>query len=35
VATEVLLVTPAPLNTLLWRAVAIQGEQYLEGYWRH
>ena len=33
VATEVLLVTPAPLNTLLWHAVAIQGDQYLEGYY--
>jgi inner membrane protein len=32
-ATRVLLVTPAPLNTLLWRAVAIQGDQYLEGYY--
>lgn len=31
--TEVLLVTPAPFNTLLWRAVAVQGDQYLEGYY--
>lgn len=32
-ATEVLMVTPSPLNTLLWRAVAIQGDHYLEGYY--
>jgi inner membrane protein len=31
--TEVLLVTPAPFNTLLWRAVVVQGDQYLEGYY--
>lgn len=30
---QALLVTPAPLNTLLWRAVAIDGDQYLEGYY--
>jgi inner membrane protein len=28
-----LLVTPAPLNTLLWRAVAVQGDHYYEGYY--
>ena len=30
---QVLLVTPAPLNTLLWRAVAVQGDHYYEGYY--
>lgn len=28
-----LLVTPAPLNTMLWRVVAIQGDHYYEGYY--
>ena len=28
-----LLVTPAPLNTLLWRAVVVQGDYYYEGYY--
>jgi len=28
-----LLITPAPLNTLLWRAVAVQGDHYYEGYY--
>ena len=28
-----LVVTPAPLNTLLWRAVAVQGDHYYEGYY--
>jgi inner membrane protein len=30
---QALLVTPAPLNTLLWRAVAVQGDHYYEGYY--
>ena len=30
---ESLLVTPAPLNTLLWRAVAVQGDHYYEGHY--
>ena len=30
---QVLLVTPSPLNTLLWRAVAVQGAHYYEGYY--
>jgi inner membrane protein len=30
---ERLLVTPAPLNTLLWRVVAIAGDSYHEGFW--
>lgn len=30
---EALLVTPAPLNTLLWRAVVVQGDHYYEGYY--
>lgn len=30
---QALLVTPAPLNTLLWRAVVVQGDYYLEGYY--
>jgi inner membrane protein len=30
---QILLVTPAPLNTLLWRAVAVQGDHYYEGYY--
>ncbi|MET0334356.1 MAG: metal-dependent hydrolase [Rhizobacter sp.] len=30
-ATQV-LVTPAPLNTLLWRVVAMDGDQYHEGF---
>lgn len=30
---QFLLVTPAPLNTLLWRAVAVQGDHYYEGYY--
>ena len=30
---QALLVTPAPLNTLLWRAVAVQGDYYYEGYY--
>ena len=30
---QVLLVTAAPLNTLLWRAVAVQGDHYYEGFY--
>ena len=30
---EQLLVTPAPLNTLLWRVVAMTPQGYLEGYY--
>jgi inner membrane protein len=30
---QTLLVTPAPLNTLLWRAVAVEGDHYYEGYY--
>ena len=30
---QALLVTPAPLNTVLWRAVVVHGDQYLEGYY--
>lgn len=30
---ERLLVTPAPLNTILWRIVAITPQGYLEGYY--
>lgn len=30
---KALLVTPAPLNTLLWRAVAVEGDNYYEGYY--
>ena len=33
VAVEHLLTTPAPLNTLLWRIVAIADGRYLEGYY--
>lgn len=32
IAADQLLVTPAPLNTLLWRVVAITPEHYWEGY---
>jgi inner membrane protein len=32
VQVQQLLVTPAPLNTLLWRVVAVSGGQYLEGH---
>ncbi len=28
-----LLVTPAPLNTMLWRVVAIEDDHYYEGYY--
>ena len=31
--TTQLLVTPAPLTTLLWRVVAIDGERFHEGYY--
>ena len=30
IAPEVYESTPAPLNTLLWRSVAVQGDQYYE-----
>jgi inner membrane protein len=33
VQAQALLVTPAPLNTVLWRAVVVHGDQYLEGYY--
>ncbi|MFN7725901.1 MAG: metal-dependent hydrolase [Rubrivivax sp.] len=32
IVTERVLVTPAPLNTLLWRVVAVQGDSYHEGF---
>lgn len=32
-AYEKLLVTPAPLNTILWRGVAINNERYYEGFY--
>lgn len=32
IAPETLLVTPAPFTTVLWRVVAVRGDQYLEGY---
>ncbi|MBL8303673.1 MAG: metal-dependent hydrolase [Ideonella sp.] len=32
IVAERLLVTPAPLNTLLWRVVAVQGDSYHEGF---
>lgn len=31
--SQQLLVTPAPLTTLLWRVVALDGEQFHEGYY--
>lgn len=33
IAVEQLLVTPAPLNTLLWRVVAMSGAHYFEGFY--
>ncbi len=33
IAVEQLLVTPAPLNTLLWRVVAMSGAHYHEGFY--
>ena len=33
IAATALLVTPAPFNTLLWRVVAVEGEQYHEGFY--
>ena len=33
IAAEQLLVTPAPLNTLLWRVVAMSGAHYHEGFY--
>jgi inner membrane protein len=32
IVAERVLVTPAPLNTLLWRVVAVQGDTYHEGF---
>ncbi len=32
-APQALMVTPAPLNTVLWRVVALQGPMYYEGYY--
>ncbi|MFN8954058.1 MAG: metal-dependent hydrolase, partial [Burkholderiales bacterium] len=31
--SQQLLVTPAPLSTLLWRVVAIDGDQFHEGFY--
>jgi inner membrane protein len=33
IAVEQLLVTPAPLNTVLWRVVAMSGAHYYEGFY--
>ena len=33
IAAERVLVTPAPFNSLLWRVVAVAGDQYHEGYY--
>jgi len=33
IVAERLLVTPAPLTTLLWRVVAVQGGVFHEGFW--
>jgi inner membrane protein len=33
IAASVLVVTPAPLQTVLWRAVAIDGDRVLEAFW--
>jgi inner membrane protein len=33
VVPEALLVTPAPLQSLLWRVVALDGDHVLEGFW--
>ena len=33
ISSQTLMVTPAPLNTLLWRAVAVDGSHYYEGYY--
>lgn len=33
IVAEQLLVTPAPLNTLLWRVVAMSGASYHEGFY--
>jgi inner membrane protein len=33
IAVEQLLVTPAPLNTVLWRVVAMSGAHYHEGFY--
>ena len=33
IAVEHLLVTPTPFNTVLWRVVAIAGDEYQEGFY--
>jgi inner membrane protein len=33
IAVEHLLVTPTPFNTLLWRVVAVAGDEYHEGFY--
>jgi inner membrane protein len=33
IAVELLLVTPTPFNTLLWRVVAVAGDEYHEGFY--
>ncbi len=33
VSADRVLVTPAPLQTLLWRVVAVSGDRYLEGFY--
>lgn len=33
IAASLLVVTPAPLQTVLWRAVAIDGDRVLEAFW--
>lgn len=33
IVAEQLLVTPAPLNTVLWRVVAMSGANYFEGFY--
>ena len=33
IASERLLVTPAPFNSLLWRVVAVAGDSYWEGFY--
>jgi inner membrane protein len=33
IVAERVLVTPAPFNSLLWRVVAVAGDQYHEGYY--
>lgn len=33
ITIDKMLVTPTPLNTLVWRVVVISGDRYLEGYY--